>query len=142
MFTMTHLHLKLLAALLWLAGGVILLLKSASLLMAAYQLNASLIWSGVAIICGLVIGVVKVKFLFRPICRKNLLRIEQLQKPRLWAFYRPRFFLFLTVMISVGAMLSYMAQGSPPMLIAVAILDLSIATALLGSGSVFIGHER
>jgi hypothetical protein len=138
MLTITHQQLKILAALLWLVGGVVLLLKAAVLLGEAWRLDPALLWLGVAVATGVSIGIIKVKFIFRHVCRKNLLRIEQLEEPKLWAFYRPRFFLFLALMISMGATLSQAAQGDYPMLIAVAILDLSVATALLGSSPTFL----
>jgi hypothetical protein len=43
----------------------------------------------------------------------------------------------LAVMIAAGASLSRLAQGSYPFLISVAVLDLAIAVALLGSSIVY-----
>ncbi len=136
-FSATHRQLKILAALLWLMGGVILSLKAAALLIEASALKAMGHLTGGAIIAGLTIGFIKVKYIFRKVCKKNLLRIERLEMPKLWAFYRPSFFLFLALMISIGATLSHLAQGDYSLLMAVAILDISLATALLGSSPVF-----
>jgi hypothetical protein len=44
-------------------------------------------------------------------------------------------------MILLGATLSNLAAGSYPALIAVATLDISIGTALLGSAAVFRTHR-
>ncbi|MBT3603588.1 MAG: hypothetical protein HOE48_15580 [Candidatus Latescibacteria bacterium] len=126
-----------LAALVWYLGGFALLLKGLSLLVAAEMLQPQLVWPWVAVSVGLFLGTLKAKYLFRKSCQKNLDRIAALDRPRLWQFYRPQFFVALTVMISLGAMLSRLAHGDYPFLIVVATLDLSIAVALLGSSYVF-----
>jgi len=51
--------------------------------------------------------------------------------------FRPGFLVFLALMIVTGATLSGLAQGNHSFLLAVAILDISVATALLGSSGVF-----
>jgi len=136
-FSATHRQLKILAALLWMVGGVVLSLKAAALLLEASALKTVGPMSGLAVMAGLAIGFIKVKYIFLKVCRKNLLRIEALEVPKLWAFYRPGFFLFLALMISMGAALSHIAQGDHSLLMAVAILDISLATALLGSSPAF-----
>jgi uncharacterized membrane protein len=129
--------LKVLAAIVWIVGGVVLTLKGASLLAEANDLQAGRHWPQLAVAAGLLIGGLKAKYLFNKRCRKNLARIDALDRPRVWEFFRPWFFLFLTLMILTGATLSRMAHGNYPALIAVAILDFSIATALLVSSRVF-----
>lgn len=94
-------------------------------------------WPGLAVIAGLSIGAIKARYLFSSVCRKNLDRIASLKRPRVWQFYRLRFFALLGVAIIFGATLSRLAHDNYPFLMAVAILDLSIATALLGSSHVF-----
>ena len=128
---------KILAALVWCVGGAVLLWKGSSLLAEADGLNPGFIWPWAAGAIGLTLGGVKARYLFSKACRKNLRRIDALERPRLWQCFRPGFFLFLAAMIAVGATLSYLAHGSYGFLIAVAILDLSIGTALLGSSFVF-----
>ena len=129
--------LKILAALLWHIGGIMLVWKSCKLLLEAESMNLQMLWPYLAILAGLVIGGVKAKFLFSHACRKNLARIDNLASPKIWQFYRTGFFVFLALMIFGGTMLSRMAHGNYPFLLSVAILDLSIATALLGSSYVF-----
>jgi len=84
-----------------------------------------------------IFGLLKVKFLFRKLCDKNLTRIDSLFKPKVWQFYRLGFFLFLATMIALVAALSRLANGNYPFLIVVAMLDFSLATALLGNSTVF-----
>lgn len=133
----SHRQLRGLAATTWYLGGFILTLKAASLLIEAAQLNPSssaFFWS---IFLGIGFGIVKARFLFLRSCRRNLMRIQQLEFPKLWGFFRPQFFLFLALMISVGAMMSRWAAVDFTALIIVATIDISIATALLGSSGPF-----
>ena len=129
--------LKILAALLWYGGGAMLVWKSGSLLLEAEALKLQRIWPYLAIFSGLLIGGLKAKYLFSHTCKKNLARIDNLAAPKPWQFYRAGFFFFLALMIYGGTMLSRMAHGNYTFLLGVAILDLSIATALLGSSYVF-----
>ena len=96
------------------------------------------VWGLLAIILGVLIGLLKAKFLFRNVCRKNLRRIDQLIRPQWWQFYRTGFFLFLSLMILLGTTLSRAAQGDYPLLIGMAIVDISLATALLTSSTTFL----
>ena len=129
--------LRILAALVWYVGGIVLLLKGGSLLIEAGALKPELDWPWLAAVAGLLLGGLKAKILFSKSCQKNLDRIAALGRPRIWQFFRPGFFVFLTIMILAGATLSRLAHNNYPLLIGVAILDLSIATALLGSSYVF-----
>ncbi len=128
---------KAVAAAVWLSGAVVLYLKSASLLVQAHALQTDGYWWFAAVITAIVIGAIKARYLFSRFCRKNLDRIAALERPQLWQAFRPRFYLFLFAMILLGSMLSKLAAGSYPALIAVAMLDISIATALLGSAAAF-----
>ena len=129
--------LRILAALVWYVGGIVLLLKGGSLLVEADALKPEEGWPWLAAVAGLFLGGLKAKFLFSKSCQKNLARIAALDRPRIWQFFRPGFFVALMVMILVGATLSRLAHNNYPLLIGVAILDLGIAIALLGSSYVF-----
>ena len=129
--------LKILAALVWYVGGTILLLKGRSLLVEADALKPEESWPWLAAVAGLNLGGLKAKFLFNRSCQKNLDRIAALNRPRVWQFFRPGFFVILTVMILIGVTLSRLAHNNYPFLIGVAILDLGIGIALLGSSYVF-----
>ena len=135
--TVTTTQLKLLAAALWYSGGIILFFKGLSLLMEADSLNPDSHWLWLAILIGIFIGLLKIVFIFRKVCRKNLMRIYALPEPKIWQFYRTGFYIFLTCMIILGSSLSYAAQGNFSFLIGMAVLDFSLAVALLGSSYVF-----
>ena len=94
--------LKILAALIWYIGGIILALKARSLLIEATNLRPGLIWPWGALASGLLLGALKARYIFINSCRKNITRINAMREPRIWQFYSPRFFLLLTLMISAG----------------------------------------
>jgi hypothetical protein len=136
-FAVSRQSLKIIAAGVWYGGGLALLIKGSRLLMAAEVLYSDhyLTWLTPGI--GLLIGVLKAQFLFQTSCQKNLDRINNLEKPKVWQFYRLRFLVFLVLMILVGAALSKQAQGNFSFLISVAIVDFSLAFALMVSGRRF-----
>jgi hypothetical protein len=136
-FSASRHTLKVLAALVWFSGSVVLYIKSSSLLFEAETIRPDQVWPWLAVLAGLVIGGVKAKYVFSRICFKNLSRIAALEQPRLWDFYRMRFFFFLLSMMTLGSFLSQFAHGNYSILIAVAVLDTSVATALLGSSNCF-----
>ena len=137
MFNTSPRSLKLLASLVWYSGFIVLFFKSSKLLLEAESINPGQHWTWLAILLGLVIGGIKAKYLFSKLCIKNLNRIDDLKQPKLWQFYRFHFFIFLSLMVTLGMFLSEYAHGNYPMLITVAIIELSVATALLGSSYCF-----
>ena len=137
MFNTSPRTLKLLAALVWASGFVVLFIKGGSLLIEAERIHPDQAWTWLAILGGLTIGGIKAKYLFSRLCIKNLRRIDALLQPKIWHFYRARFFIFLLCMTSLGAFFSRLAADNYPMLLVVAVVDLSVATALLGSSYCF-----
>lgn len=133
--------LKILAALVWYVGSIILLMKGGGLLVEAYKLKPEQDWPWLAGVVGIILGGLQAKFLFRVSCQKNLNRIAALERPKPWQFFSPGFFVMLAVMVTAGATLSRLAHNNYPFLIGVAILDLGIAIALLGSSYVFWKHK-
>jgi uncharacterized membrane protein len=129
--------LTVLAGLVWHAGGLVLLLKSRSLLTEAAILQPGRHWPWLAVGAGVVIGVVKARYLFRKNLQNNLVRIAQLKHPQIWQFFTPQFFGALALMIGAGAASSRMAHQNYPLLVGVGAVDLTIAVALLGSSVVF-----
>ena len=134
----TSIHtLKLLASLVWYSGAVVLSFKSSRLLLEAQSINPDKLWIGLAVLGGLLIGSIKAKYLFKRLCIKNLKRIDALEQPKLWHFYRMRFFFFLLAMIILGSFISRLAHGSYATLMTIAIIEVSLATALLASSNCF-----
>ena len=142
MFESSPQTLKFLAALVWYSGVIALLIKSASLLFRAHVISPGHPWLLMAVLIGVVIGAVKARYLFRRLCLKNLKRIDALEHPKLWHFYRMRFFIFLLTMVILGSYLSHRAQDNFPMLITMAAIELSVAIALLGSCGCFRKEQR
>ena len=137
MFDTSTRILKLLASLVWYSGAVVLYIKSSGLLLEAENIEPGQSSTWIAALAGLIIGAIKAKYLFKRLCIKNIKRIDALDKPKLWEFYRLRFFIFLFTMIVLGRFLSAQAHDNYPMLIAIAVVELSVATALLGSSNCF-----
>ncbi|MGI9233745.1 MAG: hypothetical protein ACR2RD_08960 [Woeseiaceae bacterium] len=128
------------SAFVWFSGAIVLLLKGASLFSQAIALKPGEIGSWLAVAVGILIGAAKARYLFGGFCRKNLDRIAALDEPRLWQAFRPGFYVFLATMVVLGATLSKLAAGNYAALMALVILDVSIAIALLGSIWVFSQH--
>ena len=134
--------LKILAAVVWMIGAVILILKSGSLFFTAETIKpeSNLILLG--IILGLVIGGLKSRFLMTNFCRKNLIRINKLEEPKIYQFFTPGFFAALALMIIAGVLLSNLSQNNFSAALAVAIVDLTIGTGLLTSSRVFFNFGK
>jgi len=126
-----------LAAAVWCIGGVMLFRSGVKLIWNAVQLKPGGPWLWLAILAGLILGIFQAKIIFTRSCRKNLDRINGLEDPRIWQFYRPGFFLALAVMISSGVLLNHWAQGNYYYMLGVAGLDFALTISLLGSSYVF-----
>lgn len=137
MLTTSHLTLKRIAAFVWYTGVAVLLVKSGGLFLEAERGGIPSIWVATAIGCGLLIGLLKAKYLFVGICKKNLARIYALEQPMIWQGYRVRFYFFLFLMVSLSKYMYRLVQGNNQMLLALAVLELSIGIALLGSSYCF-----
>ncbi len=139
MFDASPRTLKLLAAVVWYSGVVALLIKSIRLLVVAEKINPEQHWVWLAALGGFVLGVIKAKYLFKRLCLKNLVRIDNLKHPKLWNFYRVHFFIFLFTMVSLGSTLSRfaLAEGNYPLLVSMAFVELSVGMALLGGSICF-----
>ena len=137
MFDHSKRSLKLLAAAVWYSGAVVLSYKSARLLLEAQSINTDQTWIWLAILTGIIIGTIKAKYLFKSICIKNLRRIDSLRSPRLWQAYRTHFYFFLFAMIILGSYITRLTHGNYAALITAAIIEVSLATALLGSSNCF-----
>lgn len=103
----------------------------------AQAINPDQTQTWLTIAAGLLFGAIKAKYLFTKVCIKNLKRIDALKKPKFWEFYRVRFFIFLITMILLGNFISRHAHGNYSMLVTMALIEISLATALLGSSFCF-----
>ena len=137
MFDSSTRTLKLLAAMVWYSGAVVLSYKSSRLLLEAQSINSNQSWIWLAVLAGIMIGIIKAKYLFKRVCIKNLKRIATLKTPKFWQFYRTHFYFFLLTMILLGSFISRLAHGNYAALITMATIEVSLATALLGSSSCF-----
>jgi len=137
MFDCSKDTLKLLASLVWYSGAVVLSVKSIIMLLEAQTIKPGHAGIWLVIIGGILFGAIKAKYLFKKVCIKNLDRIKALKNPKLWEFYRFRFFIFLLTMILLGSFISRQAHGHYSMLITMALIEISLATALLGSSVCF-----
>ena len=126
-----------LAAAVWYIGGVMLFRGGVELIRQAVDLKPAASWHWLAIVLGLVLGVVQAATIFSRSCRKNLQRINSLENPMIWQFFRPGFFLALGVMITSGILLDHWAQGRYFFILGVAAVDLALTLSLLGSSIVF-----
>jgi hypothetical protein len=133
----SRLTLTVLAAFVWYAGGIALLLKGSALIKSAYVIDGQSLWILAAPLLGVIAGLLKGKLLFSKSCRKNIKRIRSLASPRVWQCFRPGMLLFLAIIIPAGAWMSRAAAGNFTYLCLVGALDLSISFALLTSGMVF-----
>lgn len=138
MLSVSRRTLRILAAVVWHVGGIVLLIKGASLITEAGSMRPEQNWLWIfVVVVALFLGSLKAQFLFSKFWRRNAARIDALDQPRLWQFFRPSFFLMLAIMILAGATMSRLAAGHYRSLIGIATLDLSLAIALLGSGLIF-----
>jgi hypothetical protein len=137
----TQRTLLVIAATIWYGGGISLLLKGGALIKAANALDPQSTWAYIAPTLGILIGLLKGRFLFSKSCKNNIGRIRKLAAPRIWQCFRPGMLVFLAIIIPTGAWMSRAAAGSFTLLCLVGALDLSIACALLSSSIVFWKHK-
>ena len=126
-----------LAAAVWYIGGIMLFRSGLELVIQVHGLKEAILWPTIFIISGIVLGIIQALFIFRHSCRKNMQRINQLEDPRLWQFFRPGFFLALAIMITSGILMDHFAKGHYFSMLTVAAVDFALTISLLGSSYVF-----
>ena len=134
--------LVILAAVVWIIGGVMLFRSGLELIFSAVKMNPDVLWHWLAIMAGLILGIVQARTIFTRSCRKNLHRINHLENPKIWQFFRPGFFLALAVMITSGILLNHWSQGIYAFMLVVAAVDFALMVSLLGSSTVFWTWKR
>lgn len=105
--------LKIIAASVWLAAGSMLLVRGWGMLQRAQEeQGAGLPALYVSLAVGLLIGLLKGRYVLSRTARRNVRRIEALQNPRPWNAFTPRFVIVIGLMIGFGVGLrSLAAQG-------------------------------
>ena len=137
MFDTSARTLRILSAVVWYGGGIVLLVKSGMLMAEAFALRSDHVWPWGLVAAGIVLGVLRGRYLFSRVCQKNLVRIESLERPKIWQFFRKRFYFLLLLMVLLGVGLSRWANHRHVYLLCVAALDLAVGVALMGSSYVF-----
>jgi len=138
MFNVSSFQLKLSAGLVWYAGSITLFLKGQQLLQAALILRPESSSSYYVYLIGIGVGLIKTRYIFIKSAKKNIARIYGLQKPKIWNIFRPKFFIFLALMIASGVVLSFLSRGNFLFLLSVASIDFSLSTALSVSGLLYL----
>ncbi len=134
----TRKHIFLCAVIIWYTGGIILALKGAAMIRSAFDLAPDVSIAALTACTGIGVGLIKARYIFAHALRKNMVRITKLTEPlHVWQCYRPGFFVFLAIVITLSKFITDWAAGSVLYLSLVAILDLSISTALLASSVLF-----
>ncbi len=127
-----------LAAVIWFCGGIVLTIKGCVMLRAAFALDPIMPWVAAAFAGGIIVGLIKAKFIFTHALKKNLKRIQGLSLPIYpWQCYRIGFFIFLAVVITLSKFMTEWSTGHFVYILLIAALDLSIATGLLSTGFIF-----
>lgn len=132
----SHTALKALAAATWYVGGGVLLFKGSGYLLSAAA-SGPWLYPAISGVIGIGVGLLRGRTMFLRACRRNLARIDALEQPRVWQFFRPGFFAALAVMIAGGAALAWVAGTGYRGGVVVGGLELMIATALLTSSGAF-----
>ena len=132
---MSHGFLKVMSAAVWYVGAGVLLYKGSGYLVGAAV--AGPLWPPIlAGFAGATVGLLRGRTQFLKACRRNIARIEALERPRLWLIFRPVFFLALGLMFAAAAAFGWLAGtgywgavivGGLEMIIGVALLTSSIA---------------
>ena len=126
-----------LAAAVWYIGGLMLFRSGYELINVSIIMRPGEIWPWIFTHFGVILGVVQAATIFTRSCRKNIFRISQLKDPRIWQFFRPNFFLALTVMITSGVILDHFSKGNYFFMLGVAAIDFALTISLIGSSYIF-----
>jgi hypothetical protein len=137
MMKTTKRTLVILAAAVWYIGGIILLRSGLELLHLAKDLRPGESWPWLTVSLGIALGIIQALTIFSRSCRKNLQRIQSLDEPKIWQFFRPGFFLALAGMITTGILLDHFSQGQYFFMLGVSALDFALTISLLGSSYIF-----
>lgn len=137
MFITTKKTLKILAALVWLIGGAVLMIKGYLLLRNANLIHFNMENISIVLVISFILGQIKSKYIFEKFCINNLNRINLIKEPKIYQFFELRFFFLLALMILAGLTLSILAKENYIFLLSLACVDIALSTALLKSSLTF-----
>ncbi len=122
----------------WLGGICILAIKGWQhvriLINNGTEIGMMVLGLAIALILGAIVGT---RF-FRPVCRQNLQRIDELENPPLWRAFQHLFFAYLALIMIAGILLSHLARLHGEAQFFMMVFDLFIAVCLLVSSVEFI----
>ena len=129
--------LVILAATVWIIGGIMLFCSGLELINHAVYLRPGESWPWIAVLFGIGLGIIQARTIFSSSCRKNIQRIRSLPEPKIWQFFRPGFFLALAAMITSGILLDNFSRGHYFFMLGVSALDFALTISLFGSSTIF-----
>lgn len=132
-----HIFTKMISLFIWYSGIFVLSVKGWDHFHASWYGGTGPLAAGLAVSAALIMAVIRGRKLFSEHCRRNLMRIDAMENPRIYHAFSPSFFLALAAMMAVGMILSRLAEGHPFPQLAVAFLDWTLALSLLISSKEF-----
>lgn len=130
-------NLVYLAAVVWYIGGIMLFRSGYELIQMSVSMRPGELWPWIFILFGVFLGIFQALTIFTRSCRKNITRINQLDDPRIWQFFRPAFFLALAIMITTGVLLDHFSKGNYFFMLGVGAIDFALTISLIGSSYIF-----
>ncbi len=126
-----------LAAIGWYVGVMVLGLKSTTLFIEFRQSGLADSRLASAVVVGVLLGLLKERYLFSRVCKRNLMRIQSLAEPKVWQFFRFRLFFLIGTMVLLSNYLLMISEKLIIGKIALAVIEESVAIALLISSRQF-----
>ena len=102
MINVSNNTLKIVSALVWITGGIILFYKGYMMLKQANTILFNIELISAVMVTAFIIGLLKNKYLMTPFTVKNLERIQRLDQPKIIQIFEPIFFFYLALMIITG----------------------------------------
>lgn len=93
------------------------------------------------VVVGIIVGLIKNKFIMSKFCVKNIKRINNLESPQIHQFYELKFLFFLSLIILTGFTLSRLAEGNYIFLFAISTLDIALSAAILTSSRIYFKNQ-
>lgn len=130
--------LAVLAGLVWVTGGISMVVVGIARLREALAAFPGRFEPWGVAAAALILGAIKARLVFVRFGRRNLARIRGLESPRIWQFFPAGFFAALALMIASAGLIHRMAAGGGTGNLVAAGIDLVVGAALLGSLDVWL----